>query len=70
MISLEDTYFSMAEKSGMNSLVICDRGTMDASSFISRSQWEELLAELQLEEMNICEGRYDQVVHMVELLNI
>ena len=65
MIALEDTYFSMAQKTGVNSLVICDRGTMDASAFISRAQWEDLLDKLQLDEMNICEGRYDQVVHMV-----
>ena len=37
MLCLEDTYFSMAEKmtTGQNALVICDRGTMDASAFIS-----------------------------------
>jgi len=65
MIAIEDTYFSMAAKSGQNCLVICDRGLMDASAFISRQKWEELLEKLQLEEFNLCEGRYDNVVHMV-----
>jgi len=67
MLCLEDTYFSMAEKitTGQNALVICDRGTMDASAFISAQEWAKLLDKLSLEESHICENRYDQVVHMV-----
>eukprot|EP00095_Tigriopus_kingsejongensis_P003872 maker-scaffold387_size188669-snap-gene-0.14 protein:Tk03872 transcript:maker-scaffold387_size188669-snap-gene-0.14-mRNA-1 annotation:"hypothetical protein EAI_01984" len=65
MLALEDTYFSMAQKSGQNCLVICDRGTMDASAFISRDQWLKLLEKVDLDEEHICEGRYDHVVHMV-----
>ena len=71
MLCLEDTYFSMAEKitSGQNALVICDRGTLDASAFISAEEWSALLDKLNLEESHICENRYDQVVHMVSLCN-
>ena len=65
MIALEDTYFSMAEKSDHNCLVICDRGLMDASAFITRQEWESLLEKLDLTEESICEGRYNQVLHMV-----
>ena len=56
----------MAEKitTGQNALVICDRGTMDASAFISAQEWAKLLDKLSLEESHICENRYDQVVHM------
>ena len=57
MIAIEDTYFSLAEESRQNCLVICDRGLMDASAFISRQKWEELLEKLQLDEFNMCEGR-------------
>ena len=69
MLCLEDTYFSMAEKitTGQNALVICDRGTMDASAFISAQEWAKLLDKLSLEESHICENRYDQVVHMASL---
>jgi len=70
MLSLEDTYFSMAEKTvGQNVLVICDRGTMDASAYISPQEWERLLDKLDLEESHICENRYDQIVHMVSAAN-
>jgi hypothetical protein len=38
---------------------------MDASAFISRGQWEQLLSKLGLNEEHICEGRYNQIIHMV-----
>ena len=62
MVAIEDTYFSIAETSGHNCLVICDRGLMDASAFISRQKWEELLEKLQLDEFNLCEGRYKMAI--------
>ena len=38
---------------------------MDASAFITRQEWESLLEKLDLTEESICEGRYNQVLHMV-----
>ena len=58
MIALEDTYFTMAAKSDQNCLVICDRGLMDASAFIDRPEWMELLNKLNLLEESMCEDRY------------
>ena len=57
MIALEDTYFTMAAKSDQNCLVICDRGLMDASAFIDRPEWMELLNKLNLLEESMCEDR-------------
>ena len=67
MIALEDTYFSLATKCGRDCLVICDRGAMDASAFVSAAQWAALMEQLGIagQEEDINEGRYDQVVHMV-----
>ena len=67
MIALEDTYFSLATKCDSDCLVICDRGAMDASAFVSPAQWSRLVDTLGLagQEEAINEGRYDQVVHMV-----
>ena len=50
MLCLEDTYFSMAEKmtTGQNALVICDRGTMDASAFISPQAYPQKHLNLAL----------------------
>ncbi len=38
MIQIEDSFFDLAKGSHRNCLVICDRGAMDASAFISREQ--------------------------------
>jgi len=38
MIQIEDSFFDLARGSHRNCLVICDRGAMDASAFISREQ--------------------------------
>jgi len=69
MVAIEDTYFSMASKwsAGQNVLVICDRGTMDAAAYVEPGQWPQILDRLGLDELNINEGRYDHVVHMVKI---
>eukprot|EP00088_Acartia_fossae_P054455 TRINITY_DN625_c0_g1_i16.p1 TRINITY_DN625_c0_g1~~TRINITY_DN625_c0_g1_i16.p1 ORF type:complete len:434 (-),score=171.11 TRINITY_DN625_c0_g1_i16:495-1796(-) len=64
MMALEETYFSMAEKCAQNVLIIADRGVMDASAFIDRDNWERILAKLNLEDIEISDNRYNQVVHM------
>uniref|UniRef100_T1JIA6 NadR/Ttd14 AAA domain-containing protein n=1 Tax=Strigamia maritima TaxID=126957 RepID=T1JIA6_STRMM len=33
MLQMENTFFSLSEKSNKNCLVICDRGTMDAAAY-------------------------------------
>ena len=43
MFQLEDTYFSLACTQKRNCLVICDRGAMDASAYLPREEWEEIL---------------------------
>jgi len=65
MIQIEQSFFDLAEASERNCLVICDRGAMDASAFVSRKDWEELLAQNHLDEVEIRDNRYNQVVHMV-----
>merc|ERR1719510_419239 len=44
MMQIEDAFFELATKSRKNCLVVCDRGTMDASAFISREGWESILS--------------------------
>ena len=40
MLQLEKTYFELADlNSGQNTLVICDRGAMDPSAYISPEDW-------------------------------
>lgn len=65
MIQIENSFFALAEASERNCLVICDRGTMDASAFVTKDQWEDILAKNLCDEVDIRDNRYHQVVHMV-----
>jgi len=64
-LQIENTFFSLAEASDRNCLVICDRGVMDSSIFLTRQQWENVLARNNLDEVEIRDSRYNQVIHMV-----
>ena len=67
MIQIENSFFDLANAAceDRNTLVICDRGAMDASAFISREQWEHILHRNGLDEVEIRDNRYNQVIHMV-----
>ena len=44
MMQIEKSFFDLGEESTkQNVLVICDRGAMDASAYISREQWDRIL---------------------------
>ena len=61
MLQIENSFFDLAAASHRNCLVICDRGAMDASAFISKDQWEHILAKNGLDEVEIRDNRYNQV---------
>ena len=62
MIQIENSFFDLASScSAQNCLVICDRGAMDASAFVSREQWDNILDANELDEVDIRDNRYNQV---------
>ena len=62
MIQIENSFFDLASScSSQNCLVICDRGAMDASAFVSREQWDNILEINELYEIDIRDNRYNQV---------
>ena len=66
MIQIENSFFDLASSGGnQNCLVICDRGTMDASAFVSREQWDHILAMNSLNEVEIRDNRYNQVQKII-----
>jgi len=69
MLQIEESFFALAEASDKDCLVICDRGSMDASAFVSRDQWDGILANTGCNEVDIRDNRYNQVVHMVSSAN-
>ncbi|PIO63988.1 hypothetical protein TELCIR_14396 [Teladorsagia circumcincta] len=66
MLQIEDTFFNQAEAGvGRNVLIICDRGGMDPSAYTNRESWFRMLSEIGVEEFDLLNKRYDQVVHLV-----
>lgn len=45
-------------------LVVCDRGILDAKAYMSQSEFEMLLADLQTSEVELRDN-YDAVFHLV-----
>lgn len=65
MFQMENTYFELAETLNRNCLIICDRGAMDCSAYLPRCDWETILEKKKLDEVDIRDNRYDQVIHLV-----
>lgn len=68
MLQTEETFFRLAhmcKERGQDCLVICDRGTMDASAYMSPKSWNRVLERNSLNAVDLRDNRYDQVVHLV-----
>jgi hypothetical protein len=72
MLQIENTFFDLAEADNgdRNVLVICDRGAMDASAFISKEQWDSILKRCNLDEVEIRDNRYNQVYYTTRYFSI
>ncbi|UYV62207.1 unc-132 [Cordylochernes scorpioides] len=65
MMSIEETFFHLAEGCTQNCIIICDRGTMDASAFVTEEAWKKILDNNGLNLVDIRDNRYNQVIHLV-----
>ena len=64
-INLEDTFEQLAQNEGKKSVLLCDRGLMDGSAYVSLEQWQAVLDEMGWNPINLRDKRYDAVIHMV-----
>jgi hypothetical protein len=55
----------LSQDAGIKTAVICDRGAMDPSAYMSREEWLRALKELSLDETELRDHRYDCVIHLV-----
>ncbi|XP_043787644.1 TRPL translocation defect protein 14 isoform X2 [Apis laboriosa] len=69
MIQIENTFFQLGDSCTRNCLIICDRGAMDASAFISKDKWELLMASNGWNSVELRDNRYNQIIHMVSAAN-
>lgn len=69
MLSLEEAFITLARSTHEKCIVLCDRGTMDARSYMPEDEWEQLTKEIGSSTMELRDNRYDCVVHMVTAAN-
>lgn len=64
-IKLEDTFNDLAVNEGKKSVLLCDRGLMDGSAYVSQEQWDAVLDEMGWSPVQLRDKRYDLVLHLV-----
>lgn len=45
MFHLEETFYEIAKLSGVKTIILCDRGSMDGSAYIDEACWNRILTE-------------------------
>ena len=63
-LALENQFMRLAEVCTKPVLIVCDRGTMDISAYISPEEWEEI-TQMAGTNTNALFERYDAVLHLV-----
>lgn len=64
-MALEDHFYKIAQTQSEPVLIVCDRGTMDISTYLAPSLWEELMKECGTTTGELRDKRYDAVLHLV-----
>lgn len=62
-MSLEDRFYKMAKTLTHPCLIICDRGCMDISAYMTPEMWEKLLGLVGVTSDEL-RNRYDAVLHL------
>jgi CYTH domain-containing protein/thymidylate kinase len=63
--SLEDKFYNIAKSTMRPSVIICDRGMMDGSTYVSNDIWQAILSENKWSIVDIRDRRYDAVIHLI-----
>lgn len=64
-MALEDVFSELARNENLPSVILCDRGLMDGSAYVSEEMWSAVLDEIGVSSMHLRDKRYDGVIHMV-----
>ncbi|HEY9551037.1 MAG TPA: AAA family ATPase, partial [Prevotella sp.] len=64
-MALEDKFVRMASECEEPALIICDRGAMDISAYMSPEMWNEITAAVGTSTSELRDHRYDAVLHLV-----
>ena len=63
-LALEDSFMRMAEVCTKPTLIVCDRGTMDISAYMTPEMWEDITSKSNTNSGEL-RSRYDAILHMV-----
>ena len=63
-LALEDSFMRLAEVCTKPTLIVCDRGTLDISAYMSPEEWSEI-TQMAGTDPNRLRERYDAVLHLV-----
>lgn len=63
-LALEDRFLRMAEQCTEPTILVCDRGTMDISAYMSSELWEDITSVVGTSTAEL-RARYDAVLHLV-----
>ena len=63
-INLEDSFQRMAETLQQPVIIVCDRGTMDISTYLTPDFWHRIISEEGYTDAQL-RDRYDAVLHLV-----
>lgn len=64
-LTLEDAFMAAAKMSDKPVILLCDRGTMDSSAFLSTDAWQAVLDENNWTTVSLRDRRYDAVIHLM-----
>ena len=67
-MDMEDHFVNLAsisEDPDEIAVVLCDRGAMDPSAYMTKEEWQALLDEYGWNTVNLRDKRYDGVIHLV-----
>lgn len=64
-LALEDKFLTMAQQCAEPTLIVCDRGVMDISAYMTPEMWEDITSSLGTNTTQLRDQRYDAVLHLV-----
>lgn len=63
--SMEDGLESILKARGLPAVLLCDRGIQDGAAYMEQDRWERVLQTRNWHQVDVREGRYNAVFHMV-----
>jgi CYTH domain-containing protein/predicted ATPase len=65
IMALEDSFSAHARATGRPAILLCDRGVMDCSAYLSPEAWSALLDEHNWSVVSLRDRRYEAIIHLV-----